>query len=63
MAKALMEWETLDSSQIADIMEGRDPSPPEDTPKPESQPEGPGTPEGEGDSVQPRMDKPASGEA
>ena len=28
MAKALMEWETLDSEQIEDIMSGRDPRPP-----------------------------------
>ena len=28
MAKALLEWETLDSDQIADIMEGRSPRPP-----------------------------------
>jgi cell division protease FtsH len=28
MAKALLEWETLDSDQIGDIMEGRAPRPP-----------------------------------
>ncbi|HEY1059611.1 MAG TPA: ATP-dependent zinc metalloprotease FtsH [Limnobacter sp.] len=28
MAKALLEWETIDSDQINDIMEGRDPRPP-----------------------------------
>jgi cell division protease FtsH len=28
MAKALLEWETLDSDQIGDIMEGRPPRPP-----------------------------------
>ncbi len=28
MAKALLEWETIDSEQIADIMEGRPPRPP-----------------------------------
>jgi cell division protease FtsH len=63
MATALMEWETLDSTQIADIMAGKDPRPPEDTPKPESKPDEPSIPAGEGDSVRPRMDKPASGEA
>jgi len=44
MSKALMEWETLDSDQIADIMEGRQPRPPADSGVP---PEGPdsGTPE------------------
>lgn len=30
MAKALLEWETIDREQIADIMAGRDPSPPKD---------------------------------
>ncbi|MDZ7643767.1 MAG: ATP-dependent zinc metalloprotease FtsH [Woeseiaceae bacterium] len=37
MAKALMKYETIDSAQIRDIMEGRDPRPPEgwdDTGKP-----------------------------
>ncbi|MFL6621069.1 MAG: ATP-dependent zinc metalloprotease FtsH [Sulfurifustis sp.] len=29
MAKALLEWETLDAEQIEDIMQGRDPRPPE----------------------------------
>ncbi|MCQ8894875.1 ATP-dependent zinc metalloprotease FtsH [Limnobacter humi] len=28
MAKALLEWETIDADQINDIMEGRDPRPP-----------------------------------
>ena len=28
MAKALLDWETIDSDQINDIMEGRDPRPP-----------------------------------
>jgi cell division protease FtsH len=30
MAKALMKYETIDQSQVKEIMEGRDPSPPED---------------------------------
>ena len=30
MAKALLEWETLDTEQINDIMEGRPPRPPKD---------------------------------
>jgi cell division protease FtsH len=30
MAKALLEWETIDKDQIADIMAGRDPMPPKD---------------------------------
>jgi len=31
MTKALLEWETIDANQINDIMEGRDPRPPEAT--------------------------------
>ncbi|MGH8762912.1 MAG: ATP-dependent zinc metalloprotease FtsH [Nitrosospira sp.] len=31
MAKALLEWETIDSDQIGDIMEGREPRPPKPT--------------------------------
>ena len=39
MAKALMEWETIDADQIADIMEGRPPRPPKVPDKPyDSQP-------------------------
>ncbi|MDE2076927.1 MAG: ATP-dependent zinc metalloprotease FtsH [Burkholderiales bacterium] len=30
MAKALLEWETIDADQIEDIMSGRDPRPPKD---------------------------------
>jgi cell division protease FtsH len=30
MAKALLEWETIDTDQIDDIMEGRPPRPPKD---------------------------------
>src|SRR5262245_56045224 len=43
MAKALLEWETLDADQINDIMEGRPPRPPKPTPAP-SQPRDPGPP-------------------
>lgn len=34
MATALLEWETIDSDQIGDIMEGRDPRPPKPTQSP-----------------------------
>src|SRR5918993_531715 len=34
MAKALLEWETLDADQIGDIMEGRPPRPPKPTQPP-----------------------------
>jgi cell division protease FtsH len=30
MARALLEWETIDSEQIDDIMAGRPPRPPKD---------------------------------
>jgi cell division protease FtsH len=33
MAKALMEWETIDAEQVKDIMEGRTPKPPTDASK------------------------------
>jgi cell division protease FtsH len=41
MAKALLEWETLDADQINDIMEGRAPRPPKPA-QPPSQPRDPG---------------------
>ena len=35
MAKALLEWETIDTEQIDDIMDGKPPRPPKDwTPSP-----------------------------
>ncbi len=58
MAKALMEWETLESDQIDDIMAGKEPKPPQDlggTPSPPSDEEKhQGRPE-----VKPRLDEPA----
>jgi cell division protease FtsH len=44
MAKALLEWETLDSDQINDIMEGRAPRPPK-PPQSTNQPRDPGSPQ------------------
>ncbi|MDD5330843.1 MAG: ATP-dependent zinc metalloprotease FtsH [Sulfuricella sp.] len=49
MAKALLEWETIDSDQIADIMEGREPRPPKPSqampnPPTDSTPTAPATP-------------------
>jgi cell division protease FtsH len=46
MAKALLEWETIDKEQIDDIMEGRQPRPPKDwTPRtPSGGDSGGGTP-------------------
>ena len=66
MAKALMEWETLESNQIDDIMAGKDPTPPTSDVDDSSS-----TDDGSDDGgekrrkpvVEPRMDRPASGEA
>ncbi|HEU5338230.1 MAG TPA: ATP-dependent zinc metalloprotease FtsH [Sulfuricaulis sp.] len=55
MAKALLEWETLESDQINDIMAGKEPRPPTGTPKGDA-----GTPKKpSGKSVKPRLDSPA----
>jgi cell division protease FtsH len=43
MAKALLEWETIDSDQIEDIMTGKPPRPPKDW-TPSSGKSGPATP-------------------
>ena len=32
MAKALLEWETIDAEQVEDIMQGRPPRPPRELP-------------------------------
>ncbi len=65
MTRALMEWETLDSEQIDDIMAGREPTPPQKDAD-DSAAAG-GGPEGrvaDGTSgPEPRMDEPAGGEA
>ena len=58
MTKALMEWETIDSTQIADIMAGKEPKPPMDIPKPTSN--NSGDDKGDKPSVEPQMDNPAS---
>jgi len=60
MAKALMEWETLDSDQIEDIMSGSEPRPPADESggKPEG-PSGEQKEEGSRPQVKPNLDNPA----
>ncbi|RZS58605.1 ATP-dependent zinc metalloprotease FtsH [Sphaerotilus mobilis] len=40
MARALLDWETIDADQIEDIMNGRDPRPPKDWVPPASRPPG-----------------------
>jgi cell division protease FtsH len=43
MAKALLEWETIDSDQLDDIMAGKEPRPPKDwTPRTRRRSEGGG---------------------
>jgi len=43
MAQSLLEWETLDSEQVEDIMQGRPPRPPKPTTSPASATFGPNT--------------------
>jgi cell division protease FtsH len=52
MAKALLEWETIDKDQIDDIMAGRDPLPPKDW-TPRTPPSGGGSSGGGSTVVQP----------
>jgi cell division protease FtsH len=60
MAKALMDWETLDAKQINDIMAGQEPRPPQDAADDGSSggssADGKKKPRGK---VKPRLDKPA----
>jgi len=59
MAKALLEWETIDAQQINDIMAGRPPQPPEDMPsKGSGGAAASGTDRGD-QPAEPRMDQPA----
>ena len=58
MTKSLMEWETIDANQIAEIMEGKDPTPPSDLPEPKNK----GSDDDSEDrpSIKPQLDNPAS---
>ena len=51
MSDALMKYETIDSEQIEDIMEGREPRPPRDWDSPDEPPAGSGVADDE-DSVE-----------
>jgi len=44
MAKALLDWETIDAEQIDDIMNGRPPRPPKDWTPSVGRPGGPSNP-------------------
>ena len=61
MTKCLMEWETIDATQIADIMAGIEPKPPADLPPSNSAGGGSsGSDKQDKPSVKPQMDNPAS---
>jgi len=59
MTKSLMEWETIDAEQIAEIMDGKDPTPPADLPEPKKKKNSDDDSESR-PNVKPQMDKPAS---
>ena len=64
MAKALLDWETLESDQISQIMEGqvpRPPAPPDDTASSGGQSEPPASDDAV--KIKPKMDSPASDSA
>lgn len=60
MTKALIEWETIDSNQIADIMEGKTPRAPSDIASPNDKDSDDDDKGKEEPVVKPQMDKPAS---
>ncbi len=60
MTQALMEYETLDADQIAEIMDGKQPTPPSDLPTPKRKDSG--DDEQDRPNIEPQLDKPA-GEA
>jgi cell division protease FtsH len=53
MAKALMKYETIDNAQITDIMEGREPHPPEDWVSTDDSPKSGGEKSEDGESTTP----------
>lgn len=59
MTKALIEWETIDSTQIADIMAGNEPTPPADLPTPRKNKDS-GDGQQDRPSIKPQMDNPAN---
>ena len=61
MAKALTDWETIDSVQIADIMAGNEPTPPADLPTPRKKNDSSsGDDEPKRPAAKPQMDNPAN---
>ena len=60
MTKCLIDWETIDSTQIADIMAGKQPTAPADMPTPPSGGNDSGDDTEDRTPIKPQMDKPAS---
>lgn len=59
MTKSLMEFETIDAKQIAEIMNGDEPTPPADLPTPRKKDSDGGSSSGKKE-IKPQMNKPAS---
>jgi len=64
MTKTLIEWETIDASQVAEIMAGKEPTPPADLPTPKND-KGDDSDDGKKDEaeptkIKPQMDNPAN---
>ncbi len=60
MAKALVKYETIDETQIKDIMEGREPRPPEDWEEPTGRKPSGGAPSTDDSAAKPAIGGPAS---
>ena len=60
MTECLMEYETLDSKQIEEVMQGNKPNPLADLPTPKSGKDDTDDDKKDGKPIKPRMDKPAS---
>lgn len=58
MTKSLIEFETIDSNQIAQIMNGDEPTPPADLPSPKNKDSDDGS--SDSSDIKPQMNKPAS---
>ena len=59
MAKALLEWETIDADQINDIMDGKDPRPPADDSGKGTSSDDSASDKSDKKGAEPKMDEPA----
>ena len=59
MAKALLEWETIDADQINDIMAGKDPQPPADYSSSDSSKDDSSSDKSDKKKPEAKMDEPA----